>query len=40
MPPSAWITFVAVSLVVYGGFAWCLTIALRKGAGSEDDGDA
>ncbi len=41
MPLSAWITLVLVSLVVYGGFAWCLVIAIRKGrerdAAGEDD---
>ena len=31
MPLSAWITLVVVSLVVYGGFAWCLVVAVRKG---------
>jgi hypothetical protein len=33
---------VVVSLVVYGGFAWCLVMAVRKGrehgaAGEDDD---
>jgi|WetSurMetagenome_2_1015567.scaffolds.fasta_scaffold203355_2 hypothetical protein len=42
MPLSAWIMLVVVSLVVYGGFAWCLAIAIRKGrehdaAGEDDD---
>lgn len=41
MPLSAWIMLVVVSLVLYGGFAWCLVIAVRKGrerdARGEDD---
>lgn len=41
MPVSAWIMFIAVSLVVYGGFALCLVIAVRKGrerdAAGEDE---
>jgi hypothetical protein len=32
MPLSAWITMAAVALVVYGGFALCVAVAVRKGA--------
>jgi hypothetical protein len=31
MPLSAWLTFIAVSVVVYGGFILCLVIAIRSG---------
>jgi len=30
MSLSAWITFALVTLILYGGFAWCLSIAYRK----------
>jgi hypothetical protein len=41
MPLSAWIMLVAVSLVVYGGFAWCLVIAVKRGRERDaaDEGD-
>ena len=29
MPLSAWITSIAVAVVLYGGFAWCVRIAVR-----------
>ncbi len=35
MPLSAWITCAAVSVVLYGGFFWCLSIAIRKGRESK-----
>lgn len=35
MPLSAWITCAAVSVVLYGGFLWCLSIAIRKGRESK-----
>ena len=31
MPLSAWITCIAVGVILYGGFAWCVVIAVRKG---------
>lgn len=39
MPLSAWITCVLVSTILYGGFVWCLIIALRKGREGRVDGD-
>jgi len=41
MPLSAWITLFVVSLVVYGGFALCLVIAVRRGArqDAKDEGE-
>ncbi len=30
MSTSAWITSIAVALVLYGGFAICVRIAMRK----------
>ena len=30
MSLSAWITSIAVGIVLFGGFAWCVTIAVRK----------
>ena len=30
MPVSAWIMFAFGSLVLYGGLAWCIGIAIRK----------
>ena len=31
MSASAWITSIVVALVLYGGFAWCISIAVKKG---------
>jgi hypothetical protein len=31
MSLSAWITSIAVGVILYGGFAWCVVIAARKG---------
>lgn len=36
MPVSAWVTSILVGIVLYGGLAWCISIAIRKGR--EDDG--
>lgn len=36
MSLSAWITSIAVGVILYGGFAWCLTIAVRKGKEEHD----
>lgn len=30
MPLSAWIMSIAVTIVLYGGFFWCIAIAVRK----------
>jgi len=30
MSVSAWITSIAVAIVLYGGFTWCVAIAVRK----------
>jgi len=30
MSLSAWITSIAVGIILFGGFAWCVTIAVRK----------
>jgi hypothetical protein len=30
MSLSAWITSILVALVLYGGFGWCVAIAVRK----------
>ena len=30
MSLTAWITFIGVTLILYGGFAWCLVIAYRR----------
>ncbi|MBM3308119.1 MAG: MetS family NSS transporter small subunit [Candidatus Eisenbacteria bacterium] len=38
MSPSAWITCVIVSVILYGGFAVCLAVAIRRGReGRRDD---
>ena len=37
MPLSGWLTFVLVTLILYGGFVWCLWIAFRAGGGDEED---
>ncbi len=31
MSVAAWIMSILVSLVLYGGFVWCVVIAVRKG---------
>jgi len=36
MSLSAWITSIAVALFLYGGFAVCVTIAVRKGREEHD----
>jgi hypothetical protein len=35
MPASAWILSILVGIVLYGGLAWCVTIAVRKGRENE-----
>lgn len=30
MSLSAWITSIAVGIVLFGGFGWCVRIAVRK----------
>ena len=30
MSLSAWITSIAVGIVLYGGLAWCIVVAARK----------
>jgi len=37
MSLSAWITFALVTLILYGGFVWCLAIAYRRST-EETDG--
>ncbi len=39
MSTSAWITSIAVAIVLYGGFAICVRIAIRKGKENEGKGD-
>ena len=36
MSASAWITSIVVALFLYGGFAWCVAIAVRKGREEHD----
>jgi len=36
MSTSAWITNILVALVLYGGFAICVRIAIRKGKENEE----
>ena len=36
MSLAAWITSIAVALVLYGGFAWCVSIAVKKGREEHD----
>jgi len=31
MSVAAWVTSILVSLILYGGFGWCIAIAVRKG---------
>ena len=37
MSLSAWITSIAVGIVLFGGFAWCVTIAVRKEREKRDE---
>jgi len=37
MSASAWITSIVVALFLYGGFAWCVSIAVRKGKEEHDE---
>ncbi len=30
MPLSAWIMSIVVAVILYGGFAWCIAIAVKK----------
>jgi hypothetical protein len=39
MPLSAWIMLVFGCLVLYGGLAWCIAIAIRKRDKSSPDTD-
>lgn len=39
MSASAWITNILVALVLYGGFAICVRIAMRKSKENEGKGD-
>jgi hypothetical protein len=36
MSAAAWITSILVALILYGGFAWCVAIAVRKGKEEHD----
>jgi hypothetical protein len=36
MSASAWITSILVGLFLYGGCAWCVSIAVRKGKEDHD----
>jgi hypothetical protein len=36
----AWVTFIGVTLILYGGFAWCLVVAYRRssrGPGGDEE---
>ena len=37
MSLSAWITSIAVGIILFGGFAWCVTIAVRKEREKRDE---
>ena len=37
MTASTWITSIVVGLILYGGFAWCVSIAVRKGREEHDE---
>ena len=37
MSLSAWITSIAVGVILFGGFAWCVTIAVRKEREKRDE---
>jgi hypothetical protein len=39
MSLSAWITFIVVTLILYGGFAWCLWIAYRRSLDEPEEPD-
>ncbi len=39
MSTSAWITSILVAIVLYGGFAICVRIAIQKGKENEGKGD-
>ena len=39
MPLSAWIMFLFGCLVLYGGLAWCIAIAVRQRSKSSSDVD-
>ena len=36
MSLSAWITSIAVGIILYGGLAWCVATAIRKGREEHD----
>ncbi len=38
MPLSAWIMSIVVGIVLYGGFAWCVSIAVKKGREKNEEG--
>ncbi|MBD3366952.1 MAG: MetS family NSS transporter small subunit [Candidatus Eisenbacteria bacterium] len=40
MPTSAIVTAIIVGLVLYGGFFWCVRIAIRKSREEASRGDA
>ncbi|MCK4409301.1 MAG: hypothetical protein KAW67_04405 [Candidatus Eisenbacteria sp.] len=37
MSLSAWITSIAVGIVLYGGLAWCIMTAVRKEREKRDE---
>ena len=37
MSLSAWITSISVGIVLFGGFGWCVAIAVRKGREKRDE---
>ncbi len=39
MSLSAWITSIAVGIVLFGGFGWCVAIAVRKGREKRDEAE-
>jgi hypothetical protein len=39
MSLSAWITSIAVGIVLFGGFALCVRIAIRKGREKRDQAE-
>jgi hypothetical protein len=38
MPLSAWIMSIVVAIVLYGGFIWCVRIAIRRGREERAEG--
>jgi hypothetical protein len=36
MSASAWITSILVAVILYGGFAWCVSVAVKKGREEHD----